>query len=213
MTDTEQLATHLQQDFPDLRPSVDRAWLRDPALRVIDCVLSLCRNYDRFVVPRLNQFESCFPAVRSVRELRMAMDRFGQPHEFVREALNYRDVNRARVLDAVVNRVLEYAEDSSGKTELERIERWAAGARPDAYKLHRIPGFALAGHQYLRMLFGANTTKPDVHICRYVSRCVDRKVSELEALSLLEGAAALSGIRLRDLDTTIWETSARPCSL
>ena len=38
-----------------MTPSVDRAWSREPALRVIDCVLSLRRNYDLFVVPRLSQ--------------------------------------------------------------------------------------------------------------------------------------------------------------
>jgi hypothetical protein len=78
--------------------------------------------------------------------------------------------------------------------------------------VQRIRGFALAGYQYLRMLFGANTTKPDDHICRYVSRCVGRTVSDVEALTLLEGASAISDVRLRDLDTTIWETSARPDS-
>jgi hypothetical protein len=71
-------------------------------------------------------------------------------------------------------------------------------------------GFGLAGFQYLRMLFGANTTKPDVHVRQYVSEAVGRRrVSEVEALNLLERAASDAGIGLRDLDTTIWEKSAR----
>lgn len=212
MTDTERLASYLQQDFPNVKPSVDRAWSRESALRVIDCVLSLRRNYDRFVAPRLDRFESRFPQTRSVRALRDQMDSFGQPDEFVRQALDYRDADRSRILDEVVDRVLEFADASAGSSELERLEHWASQARPDGYKVRRIRGFALAGYQYLRMLFGANTTKPDVHICRYVSRCVGRTVSDLEALALLEGASTISGVRLRDLDTTIWETSARPCS-
>ena len=59
------------------------------------------------------------------------------------------------------------------------------------------------------MLFGANTTKPDVHICRYVSSAVGQKLSPIAALVLLEEVAAVHSIRVRDLDTMIWERSAR----
>jgi len=163
-------------------------------------------------VPRLDRFESRFPQTRSVRALRAQIDSFEQPDAFVRQTLDYRDADRSRILDEVVDRVLEFADASAGASEVERLESWASHARPDGYMVQRIRGFALAGYQYLRMLFGANTTKPDVHICRYVSRCVGRTVSDVEALTLLEGASAISDVRLRDLDTTIWETSARPDS-
>jgi hypothetical protein len=210
MNDVRCLVDHLHKDFPNIKPSSDPAWSREPALRVIDCVLSLRRNYDRFVVPRLARFESRLPQVKTVQSLRDCMDGYASPHNFVREALDYRDTDRARILDEVINRVLEFANTASGKSELDRLELWASQAPPDGYKVRRIRGFALAGYQYLRMLFGANTTKPDIHICRYVSHSIGRKATDLEALRLLEEAAKLSGIRLRDLDTTIWETSARP---
>lgn len=93
--------------------------------------------------------------------------------------------------------------------QLANPERWAREARPaDCAALH-MAGFGIAGFQYLRMLFGANTTKPDIHICRYVSNCIDCMVSDTEALQLLEQAALEAGVLLRDLDTTIWERSAR----
>jgi hypothetical protein len=59
------------------------------------------------------------------------------------------------------------------------------------------------------MLFGANTTKPDTHILRYVANRIGRPVFDIAALQLLEHAAAEAGVSLRDLDTTIWEGSAR----
>jgi hypothetical protein len=59
------------------------------------------------------------------------------------------------------------------------------------------------------MLFGADTTKPDVHICRFVRNALNRPVTDVAALEILEQAAPLAGVKLRDLDTTIWETSAR----
>ncbi len=59
------------------------------------------------------------------------------------------------------------------------------------------------------MLFGANTTKPDIHISRYVASQVGHSVSDIRALRLLEDAATEAGVVLRNLDTTIWESSAR----
>jgi hypothetical protein len=61
----------------------------------------------------------------------------------------------------------------------------------------------------MRMLFGANTVKPDIHIRRYVEACVGHSVSEIRALELLERAAEHLQIRAVDLDTTIWERAAR----
>jgi len=72
--------------------------------------------------------------------------------------------------------------------ELEQLRQWVVSARPSDYQTLRIRAFGQAGFQYLRMLFGANTTKPDVHICRYVQVALGRHVSDTEALSLLEEA-------------------------
>src|SRR5437879_2394933 len=98
MQDSERLRIALKCDFPNLTPSTDRAWSRAPALRVIDCVLSLNRNYDRFVVPRLDRFEQRFPDVSTVRQLRELMNRYESSDAFVREALNYRHAQRAQTL-------------------------------------------------------------------------------------------------------------------
>jgi hypothetical protein len=72
-----------------------------------------------------------------------------------------------------------------------------------------VPGFGLGGFQYLRMLFGAQTTKPDVHIIRFVSEAIGRKIADIKALYLLERAAKQAGLPIRELDITIWETGAR----
>ena len=65
------------------------------------------------------------------------------------------------------------------------------------------------GFQYLRMLFGANTCKPDLRIRQWVGEALGRKVSDIVALKLMEGAALEAGVLLRDADTTIWEMKAR----
>jgi hypothetical protein len=59
------------------------------------------------------------------------------------------------------------------------------------------------------MLFGANTTKPDIHIQRFVASHVGHRVSDIQVLKLPEDAATKAEVSLRDLDATVWETSAR----
>jgi len=93
--------------------------------------------------------------------------------------------------------------------QLANLETWARCAPYYGYQTLGIQGFALAGFQYLRMLFGANTTKPDIRICQWVTVAVGHAVSPDQALQLLEPAAAEAGISLRDADATIWEMLSR----
>lgn len=209
MQDSDRLRDALRRDFPTVVPSADRAWSRAPALRVIDCVLSLNRNYDRFVVPRLDTFERTFPQVITLCQLRDLIASYDSPDAFVRDALNYRHADRAQTLSEVVDYIVGTVLGNRQIEELEQLQQWAVGARPSDYQTLRIRGFGLAGFQYLRMLFGANTTKPDVHICRYVQAALGRHVSDTAALTLLEEAVRGDSIKLRDIDTAIWEDSAR----
>ena len=73
-----------------------------------------------------------------------------------------------------------------------------------------IRGFKVVGFQYLRMLFGADTTKPDVHIRGFISEALNhRRISDYEALSLLEAAALRLGLSVRAVDSAIWRVGAR----
>ncbi|MGE0418475.1 MAG: amino acid synthesis family protein [Acetobacteraceae bacterium] len=206
-TDHEKLIRALRRLAPDIKPSTDRAWRREPALRVLDCVLSLNRPYDRFVVPRLDRFERDFSEVRSVADLRAKIATFPSAHSFVLETLDYDHAERAITLEQVVSRLAEITGSGDESQQLQRLEDWARTYRDDA--ILRIRGFGLAGYQYMRMLFGANTTKPDLRIREWVAQAIGRPVSPHAALRMLEEAATMLGISLRDLDTTIWEMLAR----
>jgi hypothetical protein len=209
MNDSDRLAAALRRDFADIRMSSDPAWSRAPALRVVDCVFSLNRRYDEFVVPRLDSLKREYPSLSTIRQLRELIDSFPSPAVFMRDALRYRDVARAQVLSDVVHFLLRMGVGTPGASDLERLKQWALLAHPADYRSLGIRGFGIAGFQYLRMLFGASTTKPDVHIRRYVAAAVGRPVSDVQALTLMEDAAARAGVPLRDADTTIWEHAAR----
>jgi hypothetical protein len=176
---------------------------------VIDCVLSLNRNYVHFVVRRLNEFEGLHAGISKIRDLRVLINAYPTPAAFMEKELNYHDAARAETLSGVVDYVMGEIQRLKMDSEETSLARWANDARPQDYLMVHVHGFGLAGFQYLRMLFGANTTKPDVHIRAYVGKVLNRSVNDLEALDCLQQAAEQSGVKLRDLDTTIWEASAR----
>ena len=208
-SDHVQLASFLRKLKPSIRQSSDRAWRRNAALRVMDCVLSLNRRYDSFVVPRLDRFERAQPAIRTVSDLQSLIAGYSSPSSFLSKALDYNDAARALTLIGVVDWLSGLVGGGDYDAQMQKLLNWAANAKPEGHLRLGITGFGLGGFQYLRMLFGANTTKPDIHIQRFVSSCVGRRVSDVQALALLEAAAVEVGIHLRDLDTTIWERSAR----
>ncbi|MGH9497156.1 MAG: hypothetical protein ACRD3B_19325, partial [Candidatus Sulfotelmatobacter sp.] len=179
------LVATLRRLAPSLRKSSDRAWVREPAVRVIDCVLSLMRRYDAFVVPRLDEFERRYPDVRTVSDLYRLIASFQCPDRFVIEVLDYRHEDRAETLAGVVNWLVTVSGEGAQIEQISNLGRWASAAHPSDHTTLGIHGFGLGGFQYLRMLFGANTTKPDVHICRFVASSVGHRVSDIEALDLL----------------------------
>ena len=209
MNEVEQLVDVLRQQFLSISPPPDAVWARSPAVKVIDCVLSLNRHYDRMVLPRVQHFTRNHPEIQTLSQLHALMARYASPLAFSITELDYYHQRRAETLLGVIDYLLEVQHEHEGCTETERLERWAVWARPGDYLAIGVPGFGLAGFQYLRMLFGAQTTKPDVHIIRFVSDAVHRKVTDVQALYLLERAAKCSGLPIRELDIAIWEASAR----
>jgi hypothetical protein len=204
----KQLADALARDLTGRR---EPAWPIDsapPALRVIDCVLSLNRNYDRFVTPRVGAFRDRYPAVVACEQLRGQILAARTPAEFMEASLSVRDLQRAETLLGVAEYLIDAQQRFDGGNEVERLRAWARWARPGDFLSTGVGGFGLAGFQYLRMLFGADTVKPDVHIVRYVSGAVGRRVSDVQALYLLERAAELSGQSPRRLDSQIWDRAA-----
>ena len=59
------------------------------------------------------------------------------------------------------------------------------------------------------MFFGAQTTKPSVYIIKFVSDTLNRKVSDVESLLLLEVASELAGLSVWAVDNFIWNRGAR----
>jgi hypothetical protein len=212
MSDVETLASVLVERYGDVRPLASYGW-PTPPLNVIDCVLSLNRHYDTFVVPRVRRFEARNPQIVELEHLRTLIGRYSNPFIFSVHELDYRDQSRAETLKGVVLYLIGAECQFEGLTEYDRLHQWANSVCPTDSVTVGVRGFGLAGFQYLRMLFGVQTTKPDRHIKHFVSDVIGHTVSDRKALLLLEEAAELAELNLRDVDNLIWQDAARSVSI
>jgi hypothetical protein len=78
----------------------------NPALDVIDCVLSLNRKYKAFVLPRVYAFQEKHPGIINILQLRELIASYPTPLEFSINELNYNDAGRAQILIGVVEYLL-----------------------------------------------------------------------------------------------------------
>lgn len=207
--DARQLARQIKADFTSIPPPSDWIWGQCPAAKVIDCVLSLRKQYHSVVEPRVKQFVASRPKVITCGDLRRLIDSYETRVGFIKQELDMASPTKASMLSAVTDYLLDIQVHFDGPTEQERLTEWAQWARPGDYIALDVPHFKLAGFQYLRMLFGASTTKPDVHILRYVRRTLNRETSKGRAVYVLERAAEILEVPARDLDVAIWNWAVR----
>lgn len=179
-----------------------------PALSIIACVISLNRKWDSFVVPRLNIFEEKSPEIRSATDLQEALRTGGCVH-FTEERLNYKHPDVARRIESVTDWMVGESGSGSCEEQQSRLKDWAAHASPSDLEKISIPGFKLAGFQFMRMVFGADTVKPDVHVINYVSEAIGRRVSDKASIKMLEDAAHQLGMSVRSIEQKLWRIGAR----
>ena len=208
MTDVEKLAEVLRLRYGHVQQQGSESEWPHASSRVIDCVLSLNRRYHAVVRPRVARFDEQHPDVESLSDLLNLVLSHRSPHSFCVAVLQYNDARRADTLLGVVRYLLDAQVEHAGASELERLTQWATWCRPGDYLTVGVPGFGIAGFQYLRMLFGAQTAKPDVHIVAFVSSVLQRALTPVQALNMMERAARLTDLPLRAVDAAIWNERA-----
>jgi hypothetical protein len=178
------------------------------ALCCIDAVLSINRRYRAFVVPRLAQFRDNFRNVRTLADLRSLLDE-NDAEEVALKVMHYRDIARVFLLRRLVERLQEIVlEAGSGADESIALGKWARSVRVEDCKNFGVRGIGLATFQYIRMLFGADTAKPDVHLVRFVSRSLGRPARPLEVIRMIEMLAKRKSLSVTTVDHTIWQTES-----
>ena len=203
--DARRVAERITTDFTTIRNPDHWIWRQTPAAKVIDCVLSLRKKYATVVVPRVREFVERHPTVRSCDDLLALIAEHESPAAFIADQLRMRSPDKGAAIAGVAAYLVDMQQRFDHADEEQRLQAWAQWARPGDYLAVDVHRFGLAGFQYLRMLFGASTVKPDVHILNYLTEVLGRRVTDVQAVYILERAAELAGIDAIKLDVTIWE--------
>ncbi len=141
--------------------------------------------------------------VRSLDDLTDLLERTPDDTELAASLWGNLHWRRARELRGLV----AYLRERS-VTDLATLRRWAAGSTQDDFVGH-IKGLGPAVYRSLVMRLGVDTIKPDVHVLRFVSSGIGRRVSQDEAVASLEIVARRLGTSARTLDGSIWTFQAR----
>lgn len=206
--DAKRVLEKLHREFPVAPREEFEGWSA-PALDVLDCVLSLNRHYDKFCLPRVEKFRKTHAEITTLASLLELIESYPTPLDFSEKELGYHDEQRAATLAGVVKSLLQAQKAFNHSEETSRLKAWAQSVKPGDYEKFGVRGFGLSGFQYLRMLFGVQTIKPDVHIRRFVSDAVGRPVGDEDALALMEVAGKHLEWPLSRLDYAIWDRGAR----
>lgn len=114
----------------------------------------------------------------------------------------YRQWTRAHLLRQLV---AYFA--SIGVNDQPSLRRWAATAEFTRDFQGRVKGLGPAVFQWLVMRQGVDTVKPDVHVHRFASRVLGRRLSDDDVVAVVVAAARRLGRSAHRLDWAIWETS------
>ena len=176
----------------------------DPVLICLDAVLAIQHRYKQFVVPRIALFQQEYPHVRSLSDLKQLIERYGH-RRFGEQVWNYRYLPRIQTLELLVNWFLAYQQKHGFGDDLEAMRYWAQQPYKEPLSAYGVRGIGIATTQYLRMLAGADTVKPDARIHQAVEDALGRSVTDEEAISLIEEAARRLGVGATTLDHVIWK--------
>lgn len=168
----------------------------------IDAVLSINRQYYKFVVPRITYFQNNYSDIITLNQLLNLIEKKGI--EGFSECWNYKHNSRVETLYYLVKKLIDISKKYYGNTELECLRNWAKLSMPSDYKNFNVKGVGLATYQYIRMMLGASTVKPDIHIKRTISNILNRNISDMDAIDLFENACRDLKLDIAVIDHNLW---------
>lgn len=192
-----------------------------PTLCLIDAVYSLQSRYEAIVVPLIDRYVDAY-------DLRPKSDRRRRPadredtledliprlegrsrQQFIADIVGAkRDYKPNRVEKSLVVFHMAQVLVESGVNTLAELASWAERTDLEQFKNQnpRIKGFGPVGLNYLAMLAGNEALiKPDTMIHWFLTRALGgRKLSNQDAVTVLQKGARLLGITPRSWDHAIW---------
>ncbi|WP_265458596.1 hypothetical protein [Enterococcus sp. HY326] len=175
----------------------------NPNLIIIDAVLSKNRNYNS-VQKWIKNFEKCYPKINTLIGLIEIIDQ-ETPKEIGR-IIGYRDEKRIIEIRQVAVAFVE-KKSSASEDDLKSMKKWAemSDFTDTEDSIFKVNGIGVATFQYLRILLGVNTCKPDVHIKNFILEVLKKEFSEEKAIRAIEKVSNKLGKDTRIVDNAIWK--------
>jgi len=172
----------------------------NPILILVDAVLSMNRKYDSFVVPRVKLIRKS--GIKTLEEVLKAIEDKGINGFCI--VWNYNHPERVEILKRLANKFLQIKKELKVSNDLLVLKEWAKQSTAIDYPKFGVKGIGFVTYQYLRLMCGADTTKPDVHLKRAVKEGVGKKLPEAEVVQLVEQSAKRMNVKARQLDYALW---------
>ncbi|KKW12689.1 MAG: hypothetical protein UY50_C0004G0010 [Parcubacteria group bacterium GW2011_GWA2_49_9] len=172
----------------------------NPVLILADAVLSMNRKYEAFVVPRIKHIEKS--NIVSLNQLNTIITQGGI--ESFAHVWNYSDPKRVEILLKLTQRFLKLKEQYGLSDDLETLHKWGKEAKPKEWVMFGVKGIAFTTFQYLRILCGGNTIKPDIHIKRAFLEAVGKNRPLEEIVEVIEETATYMNLQAKQLDYALW---------
>lgn len=172
----------------------------------LDLVLSINRNYYNFVVPRIKSFQNNFSDIDTLSKLAQMIDSLGEQNFC--EVWNYAHLERVRILHQVCTSLgkicSEMSEYTLNSSEILLLRKWATDLDLKNNDLIKIKGIGIASVQYLRILLGIDTVKPDIHIKKSIKNIYDKNLSDTATIKFIEKVSMEMGLNTRMIDAFVW---------
>lgn len=169
----------------------------------MDATLSINRQYNRFVIPRLEYFKVNFPEVNSLNKLSTLIDEKGIYGFNV--VWNYNHPKRVEILRDLTQFFLNNKKLVEIENDLDSMQKWAREVDISSGNFLPVSGIGFTTGQYIRKLFSVDTVKPDVHIKKAIFDGTGIKLSEMKAVLLIEDTANIMSKSAKELDYAIWK--------
>jgi len=137
--------------------------------------------------------------IRKLVQLRRLLDSDATDVDIAIQLWGYRYGRRAEML----RRLVKFFDANGIRTQAD-LEAWVKKADFERDFKGRVPGLAYAAFKWLGVRLGVDTIKPDVHVLNFVASAIGKRLSDTEAVAILEKAARDLGIPAAQLDASIW---------
>lgn len=197
--------------------TLDRWTGADPVMLIVDAAGSASGlGYSDIVVPNVKQFREEFVETGKVTSFADLVELEDDP-EF-RETFT---IGRPNIVHDVPRTLLKSANETAD--DLKILQEWAENADPTSYRndpVGNVRGIGLATFQYLRMLAGAETVKPDIQVRRFVEELEEEYTwdgletdSALDLINSCQWLADHSSYSMLEIDQIAWWTNSETTSL